>query len=407
MAGELQADISEAQALGIGLLALGPKLWIHRRVEEVTYLDAMSSRRRISLDFTVPRSLNDSSGFLPLTQFAKSPLTRFDLLTETGRAIPMLTTSENAQLSTSVLLALARLERPEVLDSIAEAYIPLLVRAIDERDRTLALERIFDETIEVGRVLAGNVAFRTLALELARNFILYLPVGARDVGSRRVVKLAYDAGEAAPAPESVVERLGWRAVEDQFLVANGGGAQSCHLEFVAPEGMRVAAGSFAGRRNGTDQVDRLDRTGRRVHFHLSDLDRALAVATVNLRARSRLLGGAAFFSWLSSFGLAFIWWRVRQIEKSGSVDPAVVVLAVLPGIVSAYLTRPDEHETVSLLLDGVRAMASLSALIALAAALMLFGGFSNHALRVILFVATAASTLLAAGITLSWARNRA
>lgn len=393
----------------MGLLALAPKLWIYRRVEEITYLDAVSSRRRISLDFTVPRGLDvtgQRQSYVPLTQFSKTPLTRFDLLTETGRAIPMLTTSENARLSTSVLLALARLERPELLDSVAEAYIPLLVRAITEGDRTLALHRIFDERVEVGRVLSGNVAFRTLALEMARNFILYLPVGARDAGSRRIVKLAYDAAEAAPGPESVVERLGWRAVEDQFLIANGGGAQSCHLELVAPEGMRVAGGSFAGRQNGVDQVDRLDRTGRRVHFHLSDLDRSLAVATVNLRARSRLLGGAAFFAWLSSLGLAFIWWRVRQIEKSGSVDPAVVVLAVLPGILSAYLTRPDEHETVSLFLDGVRAVASLSALIALTAALMLFGGFSNHALRVSLFVAAAASAVLAAGITLSWAQNR-
>ena len=393
----------------MGLLALAPKLWIHRRVEEITYLDAVSSRRRISLDFTVPPGL-DVTGqrqiYVPLTQFSKTPLTRFDLLTETGRAIPMLTASENARLSTSVLLALARLERPELLDSVAEAYIPLLVRAINEGDRNLALDRIFDERVEVGRVLSGNVAFRTLALEMARNFILYLPVGARDAGSRRIVKFAYDAAEAAPAPESVVERLGWRAVEDQFLIANGGGAQSCHLEPVAPEGMRVAGGSFAGRQNGVDQADRLDRTGRRVHFHLSDLDRSLAVATVNLRARSRLLGGAAFFAWLSSLGLAFIWWRVRQIEKSGSVDPAVVVLAVLPGILSAYLTRPDEHETVSLFLDGVRAVASLSALIALAAALMLFGGFNDHALRVSLFVAAAASAVLAAGMTFSWAQNR-
>lgn len=185
MAGERTSTLPDDVALQIGLLALGPQRWIHRRVEQVVYLDQVTSRRRISIDFTVPQPQSPSGRplYLPLAQFAKRPLANFDLTA--GASIPMLTTDENAEISVAIPMALARLRHPDLIDPIVERYVPQLVRATRDRDRREALEKIFPPRLEVGRALIANVPFRTLAFELSRNFILYVPARPESAGQRR------------------------------------------------------------------------------------------------------------------------------------------------------------------------------------------------------------------------------
>jgi hypothetical protein len=388
----------DAVALQIGLLALGPQRWIHRRVEQVVYLDQATSRRRISFDFSVPRASARPGHpiYVPLAQFAKQPLTNFDLIgTE---SMPMLTTEENAAISTAVLMALARLRRPEEIDSIVERYVPRLVRSTNARDTQEALARIFPRRLEVGRTLMANVPFRTLAFELSRNFILYVGLRPDQAGERCIVKLAYDAAEPPPSPKTMRERGGWKAVEDQFPVANAGSAASYHVELVAPEDLHFTRGRFVGRREGRVVSHRIERSARRVHFHLSDLDRSLGLVFVTLRARSSMLTGAALFAVLSTLALLFVRLRLHEFIKGQNFDAVVAALLTVPGLLAAYLTRPGEHSTLSAFLAGVRLMATAVAVIALAAAFTLFAGYSERALQTIYDVLIALSALFAIGL---------
>src|SRR5262245_34858624 len=88
-------DISSDQALLLGGLLLRPQGWMHRRVEQVSYIDARTIRRRISMDFDVPDNaiLRTTHGpiYLPVARFAKRKLSRFDLRDATGQALPMVT----------------------------------------------------------------------------------------------------------------------------------------------------------------------------------------------------------------------------------------------------------------------------------------------------------------------------
>ncbi len=46
----------ELEALATATLLLHPREWIHRRVEQVSYVDSSTIRRRVSIDFTPPRA---------------------------------------------------------------------------------------------------------------------------------------------------------------------------------------------------------------------------------------------------------------------------------------------------------------------------------------------------------------
>ena len=88
-------DIPKHQALLLGVLPLGPQQWIHRRVEQVSYIDASTVRRRISIDFEVPDGsiVRDAPGpvYVPIAQLAKRSLSRFDLRDSDGCSLPMVT----------------------------------------------------------------------------------------------------------------------------------------------------------------------------------------------------------------------------------------------------------------------------------------------------------------------------
>ena len=119
-------DIPKHQALLLGVLLLGPQQWIHRRVEQVSYIDASTVRRRISIDFEVPDGsiVRDAPGpvYVPIAQLAKRTLSRFDLRDSDGCSLPMVTKEENAHISTAMLLAVARQLVGDLVDSVVEDH---------------------------------------------------------------------------------------------------------------------------------------------------------------------------------------------------------------------------------------------------------------------------------------------
>jgi hypothetical protein len=88
--------------------------WVNRRVERVELIDAVASRRYISLDCTLREryKLRAADGnehfYVPLSLHEKRRVTRFSVRDESGRALPILTQARSAYLGT-VTLAVAAL----------------------------------------------------------------------------------------------------------------------------------------------------------------------------------------------------------------------------------------------------------------------------------------------------------
>lgn len=81
--------------------------WVRRRVENVEFIDDISVTRRVSIDFAVPKQLDELSSpvdehllpCVPLTFLRKGRvLKNFDLRNAEGNPVPMLTKLENGTL---------------------------------------------------------------------------------------------------------------------------------------------------------------------------------------------------------------------------------------------------------------------------------------------------------------------
>jgi hypothetical protein len=402
------ADISLTQALNLCVLVLEPEEWIHRRVEQVSYLDHNTIRRRITVDFDVP-DLDSTAGetlYLPIAQFAKHKLVNFDMRDANGRALSMLTAEQNGHLSTALLTTFARLGGEDQVDSVTEKYIPVLVHAVTERDRMLAWGRIFQPGTAVGERLLQRPAFVAVATNLRTNFILYLPVSAKEAGSRKIVKIAFDSPRPAVKRSGLLVRLGWRAAEDSFRVPLAGYCSSYHFELEAPLGMEITEGSFAATRDGLPVEDLLSSPTRRAHFNLSRLDFAGGRIAIRLRARNSMLGGAALLSTVNAVALWFVLSRLHEFVDGGNGDALAAVLITIPGLLIGYVTRPTEHAMVTSFLTDVRLTALLSGITSFIGAFVLFAGYSEDTLKAIFLTISTVALLASLTLLVSWLTGR-
>jgi hypothetical protein len=379
--------ISPELALLLGSLFLFPSDWIHRRVEQVAYLDESTLQRRISIDFDVPPFDENIAGqpYVPLAQFVKRNLINFSLSEPHGPSLPMITAEGNGYLSSAMLLAMAHHYGDGLIDSVVENYIPHLVRATTEQERDLARGRIFQPNTSVGAQLLSQTPFVAVANDLAFNFVLYLPVTRQEIGMRRIVKISFEAPRPAldVAASGIGARIGWRAAQDRFAVPLAGYCQSYHFELEAPPEMEITAGVFVGGRSPTEVAsDSLTAPVVRAHFHLAQLERGPGAVFVSLRARaSGLLSGAALFSLVNALVLLFVLWRLSAFSQEKATDAVVSALIVVPGLLVGYIARPTEHQVLTSFLTALRAAAMVSVLTAFAGALVLFAGFSEQALE--------------------------
>jgi len=111
-------DALERAAEKIGatayVLLLQPRRWIHRRVETIEFLDMSRLRRRMSVDFTLPKRRflpqtiqGQSVSVIPIALLTKRVLKNFDLRDETGGSLPILTRQQNVWVARSMITLLA------------------------------------------------------------------------------------------------------------------------------------------------------------------------------------------------------------------------------------------------------------------------------------------------------------
>jgi hypothetical protein len=147
--------------------------WVFRRVEQVEFLGKKRLRRRVSVDFTMPDLPTPDhypDGYLipivPLALLRKDVLRAFDVRDEAGRPIPVLTRSQNAEVTAAWLLGAAEIILGRRPSADVQADIKV-VAGVRGQDRTWepAGTRLW---IERGNRLAAAARRRRLTRELTK-----------------------------------------------------------------------------------------------------------------------------------------------------------------------------------------------------------------------------------------------
>jgi hypothetical protein len=193
-----------AQAV-LPLLLNGPR-WRHRRVISIAPLSGTIVRRRVSVDFTVPKQFHDDlrlpversetgdddQWVVPLGWLARRPLVSFDLKDAEERSMPRMLAAQTSRITRAMLLLAAtegglREDETEGVNQAVDLAIaasdydpPQAPTELGERARALALGDDFTSLVELS----------------ARGFLLLAVLP--DVAGRRVVKWQTDEFRRLP-----------------------------------------------------------------------------------------------------------------------------------------------------------------------------------------------------------------
>ena len=378
--------------------------WVHRRVESVRFYDTDLVRRRVSVDFTLPRAVRpetaDARAYVPLALLQKGPLTNFDLRDELGAPLPLLTTSQAGRLVFDELVAIAAgaLAPGDDADALRALLWDVVVG-----DPQTAAERLGTIESDWPHVWA-HAPLRGLVKTLAPSFLVIAPL--YDARRRRVLKFAYDAPSRRETGrvERVLMSLGWAARRNAFPLPNVGRTGSYHFELAHEPDLEVAADIFAV---DPESEERLPAVGTpqfapAAHAYLpSPPPWSRGVARVWARVpRAGFLRGAPWIAVFTAVALTIAWFELPEIARDGKeVGPLILIV---PTILAAYLGRPGEHPIASELLLGARVLLLAAGLASFAAAAVLALGYEEETLRSVIGAAAVAAWVAAAGLSLCW-----
>jgi hypothetical protein len=226
-------DSSRLSNLGLIMFILISdwKQWVDRRVETIRFLDPDTVRRQVSVDMTVPalpavlRHEGKPLRLMPLGLLRKRRLVQFDLLDESHRVLPLLSSRSNGALAAATLAQAARAfaQKPGstlpprlAADLWAIATEPAQ-EALKVWTRLAQADPNDPGDVQWRHTLTRKWRFMALANDLARNFMVVTPLQC-DPGDRRVIKFAY----TEPAQVSGTRRLRWQPIRQlKGMLANG------------------------------------------------------------------------------------------------------------------------------------------------------------------------------------------
>jgi hypothetical protein len=403
--------------------------WITRRNETFTFLDADTVRRRMSVDFTLPPSSTLEPGdmaLVPLMLLTKQDLRNLDVRNGAGEALAVLSTEQNETASVLGLKGVLgrlvddlRADHPDrvvdeqALKDIVYARPPYGSLATDVANGPL--DRQLSHAEEGSRTqIEGFIG------ELERNFMLLVPLEYWP-GQRQVCKLSYDAAirlqrasrgariySSANRALSSVGLVGRVEFFDNLAVGLGG---SYHAEAVPPRDTYIAEAALAVRRPGSpiDDDPITDDHAFRPHLRATPRQRGDEgkLSLIIHAHRGELLLPLAFSSLLISVVLGFLPTRAYHVDGQ-----TLAALLLVPFALSTFYIRSQENSYVTVMLRGVRLLATLPLLAAVwAIGLVALGilppeansTLSSHALAEIrvpfLVAATATALLLLATIS--------
>lgn len=439
--------------------------WVIRRVEHVAFIDECTVRRRVSIDYVAPqdgvvfcRPGGQEMRILPLAIMRRKSLVKFDFRGHDGHAVPLLGLRENQALTLAVIRAwaAATLEGHEISGPLC-AKISGFLDDVVAGDQT-ELRRAYGRMWGAGKdsqlqFLGKDHHFRAVLDRIADNFVLYgLHEGT--FGERRLIKFSYDEpftlrytkstyqpgrqdGKGPSEGKDIfLRRSGWTALSAamgfsptriKFPVPAAELASSFHFEISAPpEVVIMNSVLLAGRPKpetppgdggtgdvgsepGEPSVAMRDRERQRPSFdsisgryptvdlHVTDVpygSRSRAQVAVEARPGG-WFATAVFSSWLA--------WGILGFAAFARPEPGVgstLLMSFAAGL-AVLLVRQDPHRLITRLLSKVRLLATLTAVLALAAAVVMASSNPRgaHAVLLALFIGSFIPTVL---ITMSW-----
>ncbi len=473
-AGSLEAWPVELFALLAGDLVdmhRARRQWRHRKVETIEWLGESLYRRHVSVDFTMPakdqlpnywstlRRFRVPTAIIPLIAMRKGVLYNFDLMDESGRAIPVLTRDQHELIAVVAVLTEARSalhrsspsneDRPEAvkLHPTLQTRISGIVRQNDP----VVARTDFDALRDCHSTDAADVAdlasytqqrcllvsddqFTKTLEEFAERYLMCICLGV-SAGQRRVVKYSYEDRSVTHVRaarwqdrlgilfERVLMGLAWLPRITRVQTGQPSSAQSYHVEVAAPSDLLIARADLvvphAGKKS---EVVRSESLARRVHFHVPsgaqrrNADAGLsAFDSMNLEVHfalepygyllSVLLVGAGTFLLLFS-GLL---WHAHGAHLAPG-DTAAVVVVALPGLLAALMFRSDQEMLVALSVRGLRVLVGFLVAASLGAAGLLALQLDTTTrqwgwiVAIVVAGLAAASTYVAWCCSLCWAR---
>lgn len=382
--------------------------WVKRRVEQISFIDDQTVRRRVSIDFKLPEDyanaaeLRGTHWYVPFALFRKErPLVGFDLLDEEQRALPLATTRESRSVADWTL--------GEAAGSILKQGERKLSRELGERLKAVVrcapadAERAVREAIDphggLDRYhLARDPLMERLVKDLSRYHLVLTLI--TEPCERRVVKFCFHE-KVVIRDRGLTSLLGWKAPSFEVLTPGVSLSQNYHCELSAPENLDIRRAELFTRRGPgepkglsacTESVNEMEAgqtPGARIHLRLPEPkhgDETVAdqegVLDVELRASRPGLPGAAV---MLALGVAILLTAgvVLHDRVAGHGESATALLVAVPALLSVYIARP-EHQLAKRLLKGVSRLAAFVGVLALIAAASLLltadspGGTMQH-----------------------------
>jgi hypothetical protein len=396
--------------------------WVHRRVEQIAFLDTHVVRRRISIDLEIPVAGGEgapSDGkWLPLSVLRNwPPVLSFDLRDETGRTLPLVSKVSTNLLDEQILMGVARQALGNVPSSL-QRHLRSLVHgeSTHSHDSLTAIRTSLNEWAEEHQEEAKLEELNRLvdlAGVLADRTLLWVKI-AGTPGDRRILKLAYDepTRKRLSPVRDFLTTIGFFSLAVDFEVPHIGDSGSYHLDVQAPDGLGVVAGDLLLPDGGHGQswwkrawrglISRVAQAWapivgpagsdsyplvqrhhvqvltQRVHIYLSGRRaRSEAAAYVRfLPHRSGTITTCALVTVLAAAVMSGFDATATQLlnnrDEPGVFGAVVAFLLLVPGLLGYVLLHPaGEHPFVTRILAGARALAGLGLLLPVAAAALL------------------------------------
>lgn len=351
--------------------------WVHRKVDSVTFLAGKRGQRRVSLDCTPPmlswdddRRGRATTIVVPLTLMSKDVLRDLDVRDDSGRALPVLGTNDNAKLAATALAYLVR----SVHDvKTAKAFMPQIEEVVRSRPET---------ALPIAEAIITELALEVLAAgmfrDLASNFILATVLPVEASGVRTVLKYSshWEAGmdlrsatwwerTVGRAWHRVLAGTGNASVRFRVNLFSVEYAESFHLEVNAPDGVLCSRIDMPEDNTGRRPADRSRTPVGHVNGHYDPFHRPETSATVHFAldhagplARTVVIAGA-----MAALFLVLLTWPGSFDDLTNGLDAATSLLLFVPALLIALNARAVESEFVRWFLLPLRVISGFQALV--------------------------------------------
>lgn len=371
--------------------------WVHRQVDAISVEEGGGARRKVSFDLTVPEQLpvwpfdklRTDDAELPKRQlalplgFLEKKVTRGLDATLDGRSLPVLTATQNGQISIAILNHIASMvEHVTDADRSKIQRLISMATSYDGQDRADV-----DPSEKIGTVLneissrysdlddksaAALLALMSYLKTFTSNYLLVVLVPSETKGQRIVVKYSRDQ-------EDVSYRTPWlKKLDFSYDVPMTWRSASHHFELILPNSLEITGltldARIPGSKNPTVEVlgYPVGKRASRAHIVLpknNDLEivrnqqlRVYAVPTVQ-GIRSFTMLAMLVAALLLAF--TFLERRVDWVidPKFSIPSTAVSLLLVAPALLISWIARRREHPIVAVVLKPLRLILFFLALI--------------------------------------------